>query len=74
MLAHTRQRFEKMQPSRKLLGEQFLQVAEQRTGLCVAFKALARGLTLTPMSEAFQGIQALGDCHAMLMCECGRRH
>jgi hypothetical protein len=74
MLAHPWKRLGQMRPGRQVFGEQILEIAKERTGLCIALEALALGLILAAVREAFQGIQALVDRDAMLMRQCGRGH
>jgi hypothetical protein len=74
MLAHPWKRLGQMRPGRQVFGEQILQVAKQGAGLSIPLDTLALRLILTAVREAFQGIQALVDCHTMFVRECGRRH
>jgi hypothetical protein len=74
MLAYPRKRLGQMRPGRQVFGEQILEIAKEGARLSIALEALALPLILAAMREAFQGIQALVDCHAMFVRECGRRH
>src|SRR4051794_18200461 len=61
-----------MNPRRKVLGEKLFKIAEQRARLRIDFEAL--GLPLAAMRKALQSIQALCDCHPMLVGKRRCRH
>jgi len=52
MLTDTRQRLGEMLPARKMLGEQFFQIAKQRARLCIAFETLSLPLAVAAMRDA----------------------
>jgi hypothetical protein len=74
MLAHPWKRLGQMRPGRQVFGEQILQVPKQGASLSIPLDTLGLRLILAAVREAFQGIQALVDCHTMFVRKCGRRH
>jgi hypothetical protein len=74
MLADSVQWLDQMHTRRKLFGEQVLQIAKQCPRLRVPFNALALRLSLAPLRDRFDGIQALGDCYPIFMRQRRRRH
>jgi hypothetical protein len=74
MPAHGVKRASEMGARRQVLGEQILKVAQERTGLRIAFETLPICLVLAAVRDTLQRVQAPVNCHPMLVRECGRRH
>src|SRR3954452_9566558 len=74
MLANAGKRLGQMNAARKVFGKKVLQGAEESACLGVSFEALPLRLVLASVRDNFQRVQALRDCHSMLVCERRRRH
>jgi len=74
MLADPRERLGEVDPRRKVLGEQVLEVAKKRARLRIALETLPLCLALTAVRKALERVETLVDCHPVLVRKRRRRH